>query len=103
MYKNNNHRRCSNVYIPQASKKERISTTIPKELADKARKADIHFSYALAVGLRRIMGDETAYDKSYSELKGKVKILGDKLSSTSHRLWKLQQEFEKNIVKDMSK
>jgi hypothetical protein len=59
--------------------KRRINTTISVELADRLEKAGISFNYALAVGARKLLGDQVAVDEPYSALKAKIERLSFRL------------------------
>jgi len=75
------------------SKKERISTTVSKELSAEARKRGIRFSYALSCGLRRLLNDEApGSETSQAE---KVRKLAERLSEVSARMFRAEEELLK--------
>ena len=80
-------------------KKERISTTVSTELAAAARQRGIRFSYALSIGLRRLLGIETAASETEREMQAKIEKLSNLYAGTSARLWDLQQEHQKLLQK----
>lgn len=82
------------MYVFGTQKKERISTTIPRQLADEARKKGIKFSYALAEGLKRILCGDQVVAEEKEHTNKKIEKMSQRIATLSERIWRMQEEKE---------
>lgn len=80
------------IYVPFVNnkKKERISTTIRQDLAKQLRAKDIHFSYALNIGARHLLGEKTVLDESNEKLSLKIDKMSRLINDQARKIYDLE-------------